>query len=104
MTNLVINSVIDQIKEQNMLLMIETKEQNFIDKVFSLFEDEEINVDVNLEIEVDHHSEYGKSVKSLKVSFMNAYDNEQCKDLILNDLEKREIENYLKSNLIIKIQ
>lgn len=103
MTNLVINSVIDQIKVQNMVLVIETDEK-FIDDCYSLFDDEEINVDVNMEIEVESHLEYGKSVKKLKVSFMNAYDNRECEDLILNDLEKREIASYLQSNLIIKIR
>ncbi|WBV60282.1 hypothetical protein PFY12_14735 [Chryseobacterium camelliae] len=102
MANLVINSVIDQIKEQNMVLVVESEER-FIDESYSLFEDEEINVDVNMEIEVENHSEYGKSVKKLKVSFLNAYDNRECEDLTINDLEKREIENYLKENLIIKI-
>lgn len=103
MANLVINSVIDQIKVQNMVLVIETEEK-FIDDCYSLFDDEEINVDVNMEIEVESHPEYGKSVKKLKVSFMNAYDNRECEDLILNDLEKREIATYLQNNLIIKIQ
>ena len=103
MANLVINSVIDQIKLQNMVLVIETEER-FIDDCYSLFEDEEINVDVNMEIEAESHPEYGKSIKKLKVSFINAYDNRECEDLILNDLEKREIENLLKENLIIKIR
>lgn len=103
MANLVINSVIDQIKVQNMVLVIETDEK-FIDDCYSLFDDEEINVDVNMEIEVESHPEYGKSVKMLKVSFMNAYDNRECEDLILNDLEKREIASYLQNNLIIKIR
>lgn len=103
MANLTINSVTDQIKAQNMLLFIESDE-SFIDEDFSLFDDEEINVDVNIQMEVENHKEYGKSVKKLKVSLINTYDNRECEDLILNDLEKRQIENYLKENLIIKIQ
>ncbi|WP_027380796.1 hypothetical protein [Chryseobacterium daeguense] len=94
---------IDQIKEQNMSLVI-VADERFIDEDYSLFEDEAVNVDVNLQIEVENHPEYGKSVKSVKVKFLNAYDNEECEDLYLNSLEKREIENYLKENLIIKIQ
>lgn len=103
MANLTINSVTEQIKAQNMLLFIESDER-FIDEDFSLFDDEEINVDVNLEMKIENHRDCGKSVKRLKVSFINYYDNRECEDLILNDLEKREIENYLKENLIIKIQ
>lgn len=103
MANLTINSVTDQIKVQNMLLFIESDE-SFIDEDFSLFDDEEINVDVNIQMEAETHKEYGKSVKKLKVSLINTYDNRECEDLILNDLEKRQIENYLKENLIIKIQ
>ncbi|WP_185246672.1 hypothetical protein [Chryseobacterium bernardetii] len=103
MANLTINSVTDQIKAQNILLFIESDER-FIDKDFSLFDDEEINVDVNIQMEVENHKEYGKSLKKLKVSLINTYDNTECKDLILNDLEKIEIENYLKENLSIKIQ
>ncbi|WP_312900236.1 hypothetical protein [Chryseobacterium taichungense] len=103
MANLTIISPIDQIKNQNMVLVIESEER-IIEESYSLFEDEEVNVDVDMEIEVENHPEYGKSVKKLKVSFLNAYDNRECEDLILNDLEKREIASYLQNNLIIKIQ
>lgn len=100
---LTISNPIEQIKHQNMFVSIESDEQRFIDIDIILFEDEEIPVDVNLNVWLENHPE-GRSVKKINVIYLNAYDNRECEDLILNDLEKRELANYLKENLKIQIQ
>ncbi|MFP7656130.1 hypothetical protein [Chryseobacterium proteolyticum] len=85
-----------------MVLSIESRER-FTDEDFMLFEDEEVALEVNLEIETED-SDYGRSVKHIKAHFISAYSNEECEDLELNLLEKREIEKYLENNLIINLQ
>lgn len=102
MANITLLNPISQIKEQNMSIDIEWSE-DFFDLDITLFEDEEIAVDVNLEIETECNPDWGKSVKKFKIHFLSAYDNRECEDLLLTLREKREIENYLQNNLIINL-
>lgn len=102
--NLTLLNPIDQIKKQNMSVDIESGNENFLDVDITLFEDDEISVDVNLEIVTDENPDWGKSVKSFKVHFLSAYDNRECEDLSFLTLrEKRETENYLQNYLIINL-
>lgn len=102
--NLILLSPIDQIKKQKMFIGIEMGNENFLYVDITLFEDEIISVDVNLEIVTDENPDWGKSVKSFKVHFISAYDNRECEDLSFLTLrEKREIEKHLNDNLIINI-
>ncbi|MEE6130226.1 hypothetical protein V2E39_22700 [Chryseobacterium arthrosphaerae] len=102
--NLTLLNPIDQIKKQNMSVDIESGNENFIDVDKTLFEDDEISVDVNLEIVTDENPDWGKSVKSFKVHFLSAYDNRECEDLSFLTLrEKREIENHLQNFLNINL-
>lgn len=104
MANLTLLNPINQIKKQNMSIDIESGNESFLDVDFTLFEDDEISVDVNLEIVTDENPDWGKSVKSFKVHFLSAYDNRECEDLSFLTLrEKREIENILNNNLLINI-
>ncbi|RMZ60037.1 hypothetical protein D1632_10625 [Chryseobacterium nematophagum] len=86
-----------------MLLDIETDEKLFFEEEICLFEYEEVAIDVNLKIYIDYHPEYGKSVKRLEVVLLSGYNNNECEDLVLNRFEKREVEEYLKNNLIIEM-
>ncbi|WP_184873970.1 hypothetical protein [Chryseobacterium sp. G0240] len=86
-----------------MSIDIESGNEEFFDLDITLFEDEEITVDVNLEIVIDENLDWGKSVKSFKVHFLSAYDNRECEYLLLTLREKRKIENYLQNNLIINL-
>jgi hypothetical protein len=100
MTNLTLLNPIDQIRFQKMELGVEPNER-FIDEDFMLFEDEEVAIEINLELETED-SDYGRSVKTIKVHFISAYSNRECDNIELNLLEKREIEKHLENNLIIK--
>ncbi|AZA82211.1 hypothetical protein C1637_09725 [Chryseobacterium lactis] len=101
--NLTLLDPISQIKKQNMLINIESGNDRFLDIDVTLFEDDEISVDVNLEIEIDQNPEWGNSVKHFKVHFLSAYDSIECEDLPLILREKREIENHLQNHLNFNI-
>lgn len=101
--NLTLLNPINQIKKQNMSVDIESGNENFLDVDVTLFEDDEISVDVNFEIVTDENPDWGKSVKSFKVHFLSAYDNRECEDIYLTLREMREIENLLQQNLNINL-
>ncbi|WP_347216649.1 hypothetical protein [Chryseobacterium sp.] len=101
--NLTLLDPIYQIKKQNMSLDLETGTDEFLEMDITLFEDDEVSVDINLEIETEENPDWGKSVKSFKVHFLSAYDSRECEDLSLTLREKRQIENYLQNNLNINI-
>lgn len=103
MANLTLLNPIDQIKKQNMSIPIDCGNDYFLDVDQTLFEDEEISVDVNLEIKIDNNPDWGSSVKSFKVHFLSAYDNRECEVIALTLREKREIEDYLQNFLTITL-
>lgn len=93
-TNVELFSSIDQIKLQNNPpIEVNIEDRDYSDD-FTLFEGEKITLDVMLEVK--------KSSKKVKVKLLSGYDNELCENLELNNLEVREIEEYLSNNLLIK--
>ena len=101
--NLTLLDPIEQIKKQNMSIDIESGNENFLDVDVTLFEDDEISVDVNMEIVTEENLDWGKSVKSFKIHFLSAYDNRECEDLKLALREKREIEDHLQEFLTLNL-
>jgi len=86
-----------------MSIDIELGYESFLDVDYSLFEDETINIDVNIELYIDFHPDYGNRIKYFKVRFKSAYDNEECEDVLPTPCEISKIENYLQNNLIINL-
>lgn len=90
---------INQIKVQNMNIWLNA-EAGLNQKVMRLFTDELLEVETFLEFIVEC-SDYGKSLKTIDVTVRSIYNNEEC-DYEYVDIEQiREIEQFLKNNLII---
>lgn len=96
---------LDFIERQHHEIEIEESDISGSEITVDLFEDENISLKVLLKFDIDYHPCYGKEVKrnTLKAKLVNAYDNEECEYFILPPYDKKEIENHLQNNLIIKI-
>lgn len=102
-SNIESSDLISKLKLQNMSIEIESGDERYLDLDYSLFEDETINIDVNLELYLEFHPDYGRSVKEIKVGFLSAYNNEECEDILPTPREIKEIEDFLQYNLLINL-
>lgn len=99
MANLTLLNPIDQIYTQKIEpIWIDRENENYFETDLTLFEDQQIGIDSTIEIYLERGD-----IKKLKAHVWNVYDGSECEDVVLNELEKRQIENYLSSNLIIKV-
>lgn len=102
-TNVQTISPLLQIQMQNLELRVETDSKSTFEQELTLFEDEQISVDVNLEINLEYNPDWGRSINGVKVNFLSAYDSRECEDVMLDPAEVRQLEFFLKNNLKIQI-
>ncbi|WP_131725356.1 hypothetical protein [Chryseobacterium sp. Leaf180] len=103
-TNLMLLNPIEQIKTQNLSIQIDTDEKRYFETDLTICEDETLSVDVCLELTLEHDASWNQTaVKKIKAHILNAYDSEECEDVELNDLERRQLARYLAENLNVKI-